>query len=243
MAVKYFEADLVGISPLLIGDKTLANPFHPLYLEYQDATEAAKAKQLDAKEKMRRLLVVSDIEFRAKLHTQDGLGPVIPSRVLHSAFYEAATPVRKGTAMKKAFRAIMGPFKLQYEGPRDTEVMLSKKWRKKFVSIDTITTPMGAVVPCTHPCFEAGWKTTICFTYDDKDVDKQCVEAFLIYLGKQVGIGSRRKHGFGRFEVVRVLHVMPEDIKRADPLTALKAAINQSAAKKRKDAGKMQGDA
>ena len=234
MAIQCFGATLKGISPLTLGAPVLANKSHDLYGEYEAANKAAAVKKLSTTERQRRLEAVRDIEFMAKLHYVEKLGPVIPNETIHAAFQEAATAVRLGATMRRAFRIILGPFPIKYKGPRTPAAMLKEGNRKKFLHTVIVKT-QGAqkyLVPATYPCFAAGWEVDIAFTYDDTQIDHASLVGILIYLGKCVGLGSFRQKGFGRFEVSNVIKKLEGGVTQLDALADLKAAIANRKAEK-----------
>ena len=108
MSVERIALRLVGVGPLLMHSKRLADPLDPLTKQLAAITSKAVRTEADHER-------IAQLEWLGGLWLADGR-PCIPPHCLKRVFVDSAKKRRKGETAKAAFRAD-GPAILDYDGP------------------------------------------------------------------------------------------------------------------------------
>jgi hypothetical protein len=183
--MKTLKIKLVGKTPLVVHNNTLADPLHPLKKALTAVTGKRKKTDADHEE-------IGRIEFVAGLYMDSEMGPIMPGRCLRACIIEGAKRDKMGTAFKTAFY-IDGDSPIEYHGPRTAKELWEDKefvWR----------TPVGnqsSTVIRTRPRFSK-WEITFEAVYDEELIDAEHIENALRHSAK-IGLCDARALGYGKF--------------------------------------------
>ncbi len=185
---KILTFELTGTAPLLMHNGQLADPLNSFTKALKDVTKKRKKSDDDLTE-------ISRLEWRGSLYYDAQLGPVIPSEIIDSVLVEGAKKSKQGKAFKSAVFCVEGPYKLEYEGPRDEAGL----WKDpSFRSVLGVRVGQSRVMRC-RPRF-AKWKLTIKVLLLPGDVNVSDVTDAIENAGIFVGLCDFRPR-FGRFTV------------------------------------------
>ena len=189
MAYETMRFRITGVSPLLMHNGQLADSLNKFSKAMSKVS--AKRSKTDADfEEMARL------EFLGSLYLYNG-EPCIPGEVIEGGIFGRGGAARKVKKGKLASQGVfcLGPFPLEYEGPRDPKEL----WEGGEFALRVGASIKGNRIMRTRPKFDK-WAATIEIQYNPQVVDERDIVAWMETLGSEVGIMDWRPR-FGRFEV------------------------------------------
>jgi hypothetical protein len=175
-----------GVAPLLMHNGQLADPLNHLTQAIRKISTKKDKTEADLEE-------LAHLEWLGSLylHQQE---PCLPGELLEGTLVEAAKKRRRGKQVSAGVWCEQ-QFPLQYEGPREPEVL----WNDSRFRFTIGVRVQRNRVMRTRPRFEA-WAADITVTFNDELLNQAEVLDLLRLAGEQVGIGDWRPK-FGRFVV------------------------------------------
>lgn len=180
-----------GLTPLVMHNARLANPFDEFGKKYKAAT-GKRGKSEDDLEELAR------IEFEGGQYRDDELGPVIPAENIEACLVEGAKKHRKGTDIAALVSLEEPLVKVEYKGPRDVAGM----WKAKMFDTRLVGggggRKGGGKTLRTRPMFKE-WALRFTLLVDP-EIDKAAVILAAQVAGKRIGL-CESHFRWGRFEV------------------------------------------
>ena len=188
MAYETMRFRITGVSPLLMHNGQMADPLNK-FSKAMKKVSSKRSKTDSDHEEMARL------EFLGSLYLYNG-EPCIPGETIEGGIFGKGGAARKLKKGKEASQGVfcLGPFPLEYEGPRDPKEL----WEGNGHAFGRLVRVKESRVMRTRPKFDQ-WAATIEIQYNPQIVDRQEVIAWMETLGSEVGIMDWRPR-FGRFE-------------------------------------------
>lgn len=188
MAWKTLSFRITGDAPLLMHNGELANPLSAASKLMKQVTSKKKKTDADFER-------IAEIEFKASLYLDDDFGPVIPSRNIEAAIYEAAKVTKEGKLAKSAC-FVKRHAVLQYEGPRDADGLWEDEGKRSCVPVKV----KQSRVMRTRPTFNE-WSAVVEIEFEDSVLNESQVTGWVEVAGSRVGLGDWRPQN-GRFTAV-----------------------------------------
>lgn len=185
MSVERIALRLLGVGPMLMHSRRLADPLDPVAKQLAAVTSKGMKTEADHER-------IAFLEWHAGLWLHDGR-PCIPPHCLKAVLVGGAKKRRKGEAAKAAFRAD-GPAILEYDGPNS----VSELWADARFRHREMVRVWGSLTVRTRPCFPE-WSARLTATFLPHMLDRSEVIEFFQLAGPH-GLGDHRPD-FGRFLV------------------------------------------
>lgn len=186
-SVSTYQCRIIGATPLLMHNGTLADPLNPIVKEMGKIT-SKKTNKTDADHEE-----LSRLEWYGSLYFHDG-SPCLPAEMIEAMMTEAAKKKRKGNHAKSGILVEQNA-RLEYEGPTDPDVM----WKSGDFLHKTGVKVRGSRIIRSRPIFR-NWAADLSVHYLPNVLNKSDIEEFINIAGQYVGIGDWRPK-FGRFTV------------------------------------------
>lgn len=180
---------LNSLHSLLMHNNQTVDPMNKFSIELKKFTSKKKKTEEDH-------IAISQLQWRAALYYEDGIGPVIRAEMIEACIREGAKMSKKGTHVKMGIRCIEDYIPLEYDGPKDIEgLMANDKYRDCRVGVI-----QRSSVLVTRPRFDR-WSLTFELEYDDNIFDESELKEIITKAGLYKGIGDYRPR-YGRFEPI-----------------------------------------
>lgn len=178
-----------GVSPLLMHNERLANPF-------DEVTRSIKAISGKRKKTEDDLMEMARLEHGGGLYHDDETGIYVPGWNIFATIVAAGKLHKLGPTIKRAVFVLDDKVPLQYEGPTSPDGLFSDK---RFVDMRGVKVGQSKVNRC-RPIFKS-WSLKFTATYDENSLQRSELDRCVQDAGSMVGLGEYRPR-FGRFEVL-----------------------------------------
>lgn len=178
-----FEVTATGLQPLVMHNSRLVNPFDEYTRQLKSLTSKRGKTEDD-------LLAIAAIEFQGSLYFTDGLGPVIPRKMLFANVVNGAKFDKKGASVPRS--GIMfdqKDYKLDYDGPRTRDGLWGDG--QSQYCLYTEVGVQQAKVMRMRPVFNE-WSLTFTVELDTSVLSADQFAAAVTKGGKFVGLGDWR---------------------------------------------------
>jgi len=180
-----------GISPLLLHNGDLANPFNKWTKAMKVITGKRKKTDADHEE-------LSRLEWLGSFYVNEENRPIIPGTNFESMLIQAGKKSKLGESFKAGMICENDSF-IEYDGPKTVEEIWNKCGHK-FTDIRGVKLNGKTRIMRTRPVFHK-WSIEFKVSYlPDILNESQVVEA-VTTAGRIIGLGDYKPR-FGRFEVV-----------------------------------------
>lgn len=188
--MKQINIAIRGLTPLMMHNVRLANPFDVYVRQIKAMTGKVKKTEDD-------LLEIARLEWLGGLYYDADIGVHIPGYNVFAAIYEGSKLRKKGAAFKRAAIVVEDKIPLLYEGPRDPDAMFADK---RFVDIRSVKVSGKAIMRC-RPIF-CDWSLKFSVLFDENTIQDDDLMLSITDTGRMIGLGDYSPR-FGRFEVVQ----------------------------------------
>jgi hypothetical protein len=182
-----FSVTLQGVSPLIMHNGRLADPFEPITKAMKKISAQRHKTDADLEELAR-------LEWYGGLYLQDG-APCIPGEVLEAHILDAAKKRRMGPQAKAGLYCD-GNFPLLYDGPQNPDAL----WEDPAFRYTVPARVQRSRVMRTRPIF-LQWGVRFTVTFNDGLLNQPDIIDLLHLGGEQIGLCERRPK-YGRYLVV-----------------------------------------
>lgn len=177
-----------SISPLLLHNGDLANPYNQYFKLIKEITSKRKKTEDDLNQ-------IGQYEWYGALYYDDVIGPYIPSFVMHACLREGGKLKKRGKDITKAVQIIEDKLPLLYDGPRN----IDKLWQTQlFIDARMVCVNQGKILR-TRPIFR-DWSLKFSIGYNEEIFNESDLISCLQDAGMFAGIGDYTPL-FGKFEV------------------------------------------
>ena len=180
-----------GIRPLVMHNGLMADPTNPLVRRIKEITSKGSKKLTDSDYEERDRL-----EIEAGLYYDEKLGPIIPADNIERCIQLGAQKSRIGKDVQAAVFCTEPIVKLDYEGPRAKEKLLTDQ---RFQLRKGVAVQKARIIRL-RPMFPTGWSITFTLEYDESILNEKNIVKAMEDAGALVGLGDWRPK-FGRFLV------------------------------------------
>jgi hypothetical protein len=184
------QIEFTGITPLLMHNADLADPFNPIVKQIAELTKKTRKTEEDHNN-------IAKLEWFGGLYTDaTGVleGIVMPTRNIRKCLIQTAKVTKQGTQIARAlsFLALHVPF--EYDGPKDLDDLYAiKKYQdRRPVRVSGIVQRMRANFPV--------WKVVAEANLLEDLMNPDDLQRIVALAGRIEGLGDARIMGFGRFE-------------------------------------------
>lgn len=185
-----FKVHLTGITPLLMHNAALSDPFNET-VQQMKRINAKKTKKTDED-----MIEVAHLEFTGGLYYDDELGPVMLQKMIHATTLNGAKITRERPTVVRAGLAYdQLAYRLEYDGPRDIDGLWGGG-TSKWVSRESISVQASRVMR-TRPVFN-DWAVSFTVEFDTAELDPDRYVEFIQKAGKMVGVGDWRPEKNGQ---------------------------------------------
>jgi hypothetical protein len=181
--MKQMTFELIGVTPLMMHNGRLANPFDEITRQIKEITSKRKKSDSDQEQLFR-------LEFEGSLYCDSQIGPYVPSENIESFINDGARLKRRGKDTERAVRVAGDKNKLIYKGPRTPEELFGK--RSEFVDVRMIVNPStgGRSMRC-RPIFRE-WSVVFEVLYREEMIDTDDLKGWVEDSGKYNGLLEMR---------------------------------------------------
>jgi len=194
--MKTIKFSVTGITPLMMHNGQMANPFNPFAKELKRLTGSKRSKDKTDDD----LLKLSEIEFKGGLYL-DNDKPCIPGDIWEAAIISGAKNFRKGTTATNGIR-ILDNSELIYDGPKNIDDL----WNDgRFVDRRLVAIGTGkskSKILRTRPIFSQ-WKCVVEIMYDETLFNKNDIIEIVKKTG-ELGVLMEYKGRYGKFNIIEL---------------------------------------
>ena len=177
-----------GLSPLLMHNERLANPF-------DDITRAMKGITGKRKKTDDDLLEIARLEWLGGLYYTEANGIHVPGYNLLAAIIGGGKVHKLGTAVKRSAIVESDELPVIYEGSAKPDDLFADK---RFVDMRSVKVGTSKVMRC-RPKFNE-WQIDFALLFDEAGINRSDLDRCVETAGQMVGLGDYRPR-FGRFEI------------------------------------------
>lgn len=181
---------ITGASPLVVHADTLCNPLNPLTKEIKSFTGKRKKTDDD-------LAMIAKLEWKAGLHYDKELGPIIPGQNIDACFIGAAKLQKRGPDVKRGLMTIENKIPLLYDGPRNIDKLFGNG-DNQFVDIRSVVIQRARCMRC-RPIFNE-WGLEFSVGFNPEIFNQDDVVTLLKTAGGLIGLCDMRPR-YGKFDV------------------------------------------
>ena len=181
--------EMIGVTPLVMHNVRLSDPFDPMTLAIQEIT-AKKGKNRTDSENME----IHHLEFLGGLYYDADVGVYVPSANILKCWQEAAKVTKQGRQLVRAVALLSDKMRLQHSGPAKAEDL----WGKPEFRHRAMVGVQRSKVPRMRPIFRA-WKLSFELELAQDIMNPQDLKTIISLAGRIEGLGDGRTLGNGRF--------------------------------------------
>lgn len=182
------KLEIVGVTPMLCHNISLADPDNPIVQEIQTYTAKRKKTEDDRR-------AIERLEWFGGLYLVDGR-PVVPTGNIRKSFIQAGKISKQGTQVTRALNFSDLHVPIAYNGPTDLDELFADKAFSNRAAVGI----SGKRTMRVRPQFTEWALVANAFLLEDV-MDLDDLRRVANRAGQAEGLGDNRVNGYGRFTV------------------------------------------
>lgn len=183
--------EMVGTQPLLMHNIQLADDQNTIVKAIKELTAKRTRKTEDDK------LEIDRLSFLGGMYWDEDLGPYIPAENIFRCLMEAGSLTRDGKKVERGVIFLQTKAQLEYEGPRDPDVLWGEDGKSRFVDRRMVAVQRQRI-PRVRPIFP-NWAASLDVEIDTEVIDLPMFESIVRKAGRMIGLGDYRRF-YGKFD-------------------------------------------
>lgn len=194
MNIDTIKVKITGVTPLLMCNGQLANPFN----QFAKKMKRFSAKKTKTEEDLLNLL---SIQWEGGLYWDEKMGLYFPSENIFASFHKAATKFKLGPKCS----GISIPAPIGYPILTENSKNLSKLLLSANNRFDKMGTISKRKVLIRRPIFPE-WSMSFDIEFETDTFNPDDIKTLLVYMGRSIGFGdwrpsSPKPGNFGKFQI------------------------------------------